>query len=196
MTIRGIIHKKTCTRFDETNWYQKLFLFYKLFAIVAIYIAIVYPEVAIVIAEHRNFIIPKVFIFINAIIFIQEIIWFFLRIKIVTEKNVKRIAKLTKSKWQKTDSIEKLEWIPIDDILYLLFKYQWRSNQWFLKEIGKNNKLYKKLGDILEKRNIIVRGEKNARVINKELSETEIYSKLQLSPIDKISENKYSYNTV
>lgn len=196
MTLRGIIHKKICIRFDETNWYQKLFFFYKLFAVFAIFLAIAQPEIAIKLTAYKSFIIPKLFIVWNLIIFIQEIIQFFLRIKIVTEKNVKRVVKAALPNKPKTEKKENLEWVPVDDILYVLFKYRWRSNLWFQKEIWKNNKLYKKLGDILEKRGIVKRWEKNARVINEELEEQEIYTKLLSPTIERVSENSYSYNTV
>jgi len=190
------MHKKICIWFDDTNWYEKLFLFYKIFAVFAIFMAIAQPDIAIKRTMYKNFVIPKVFIFLNLVIFIQEISEILLRIKIVTEKNVKKYIKPTETKKISDEKEHTLEWISVDNIVYILFKYNWRSNVGFQQEVGKNNILFKKIGDILEKRGVVVRWEKNARILNKEMKDHEIYLKLIAPTLEKVSENSIAYNWV
>lgn len=87
-----------------------------------------------------------------------------------------------------------LEWISIKEILRFVFARGGFKNSDFLREFWNNNKLYKRIWNILEEKGILIRGEKNARVLNPEETIESCVEKLSRQTIQKENDYYYSFN--
>jgi len=84
--------------------------------------------------------------------------------------------------------------IPISKLIEFLFKYNGFNNKKFLDEIICDNNKFKKIWDLLEKKEILIRGKNNARVLNTDIWIEEVIELLTKPTICKESDIYYSYN--
>lgn len=166
-----------------------MLLIYKIIALFGISLIFIDSNVAYNMLVFSNFLIVKFFISFNIIVFLEDIVWFFRYVLLKKESGFV-------SWWKEKSEIQKkeIEWISIYDLVSLIYETWGLRNADFIDTFGANNILFKKIGDILEKKQILIRWEKNARILNPEITIEECIEKLSKPLLQKESDNTYSYN--
>lgn len=135
----------------------------------------------------HNSLIFKVIVIVFGVIFIdtylKEIIWL-----------INRIKKLSRV-WPTIDGLNTKQ------IFSLLVSENWLPAKKFFEYISKDKEVYKKLGDNLERAGILIRWQKNARILNNQYTAEQIMNVLNSKSdssllhhgLVKVSENSYNF---
>jgi len=121
-------------------------------------------------------------------LFLDDIVWFCIE--------VSRSFRSEKHNKEEDDTEMTLYTIPISKLIEFLFRHRTFNNKNFLKELICDNKKFKQIWDVLEKKEILMRWKNNWRVLNEEMTIEMVVKLLTKDVIHKEKEWVYSYNPI